>query len=108
MITQKQFVKLAGAYIQQDKYEFDVLDTIRSVAEKHKQETDFLGLPYRCGFFMEAVLDILGDDFSYYHYECEDDFEEFNSRITLKDGSHPSVHSLEDLYNFGVKEGSIK
>ena len=108
MITKKQFVKLAEALISQVEYEEELSDTVHAVAKKYRRGTDFLGLPSDSEVLMGAVLNILGDDFSYYHFDCNKSFEQFNEKITMADGSHPDVHSLEDLYDFAVKEGSLE
>jgi hypothetical protein len=108
MITKKQFVKLAEAFISQVEYEDELSDTVQAVAKKYRRGIDFLGLPSDSEVLLDAVLNILGDDFSYYHFDCNKSFEQFNKNITMADGSHPNVHSLEDLYDFAVKEGSIE
>lgn len=107
MNKKETFVKLAEGYIRQDKYEDEFRDMVNDLAEKHKQDIDFLGLPFGTNAIMSPVLDALGDDFSYFHYDCGDDFNKFNKNITLKNGSHPKVHSLEDLYDFTKEQGSI-
>ena len=108
MIRKEDFIKLAKGFIQQDRYEDELRDIIHATAKKYKQELDFLGLPLATGVIMSPVLDILGDDFSYYWYDCGGDFDKFNSNITLEDGSHPEVHSLSDLYGFAKEQGSFK
>lgn len=107
-MNKENFVKLAKGYIRQDNYEDEFRDLVYSTADKHGQEKDFLGLPLGTSRIMNPVLDILGDDFAYYHYDCQDNFEEFNSGIELADGSHPNVHSLEDLYDFAKEQESIQ
>lgn len=107
-MNKENFVKLAKGYIRQEKYEDEFRDLVLSTAGKYDQEKDFLGLPLGTGAIMNPVLDILGDDFSYFHYDCGDDFEKFSNNIKLADGSHPDVHSLEDLYDFAKEQGSIK
>lgn len=101
------FVKLAEGYIRQESYEDEFRDLIYSTAGKYDQDKDFLGLPLGTNKIMNPVLDILGDDFSYFHYDCRNDFERFNNNIKLADGGHPNVHSLEDLYDFAKEQGSI-
>lgn len=108
MITKKQFVKLAEAFISQVEYEEEVSDMIRKMAKKHGKDADFLGLTCDSSWLLDALLDIMGEDFAYYHYDCNKSFEQFNKKITMADGSHPDVHSLEDLYDFAVKEGSLE
>lgn len=101
------FVKLAEGYIRQESYEDEFRDLVYSTAGKYGQDKDFLGLPLGTNKIMNPVLDILGDDFSYFHYDCRNDFERFNNNIKLADGGHPNVHSLEDLYDFAKEQGSI-
>ena len=107
-MDKETFVKLAEGYILQEKYEDEFRDMVNDLAGKHKQDVDFLGLPFGTNAIMSPVLDILGDDFSYFHYDCGDDFNKFNKNITLKDGSHPKVRTLAGLYKFSKEQGSIK
>lgn len=107
MIKKEQFVKLAQACLNQDNYEHELRDKIESIAEKYKQDTDFLGLPMLCDELISAVIDVLGEDFSYLLYDCQGDFDEFNKNTTNNDGSHPDIHSLEELYDYVVLEGSV-
>lgn len=104
MISKEQYVHLAEAYIQQEKYEDELRNTIKLTAKKYGQRGDFLGLCSGDGIIMEAVLDLLGDDFSYYFYECDGDFAKFNDGVCSMEGKHPNVHSLEDLYDFTMEE----
>lgn len=106
-MDKETFVKLANGYIRQESYEDEFRDLVYSTADKHGQEKDFLGLPLGTSRIMNPVLDILGDDFAYFHYDCKGSFEKFNDNIKLADGSHPDVHSLEDLYDFAKGQGSI-
>lgn len=99
-MNKETFVALASAYIAQEEYEDDFRNTIGALARKHEQEQDFLGLPFGTNAIMNPVLEALGDDFSYFHYDCSDDFDRFNRNVTLADGGHPNVHSLEDLFEF--------
>lgn len=107
-MNKENFVKLAEGYIRQENYEDEFRDLVYSTAGKYGQEKDFLGLPLGTSKIMNPVLDILGDDFAYFHYDCKDDFGKFNNNTELADGSHPDVHSLEDLYDFAKKQGSIQ
>lgn len=108
MITKTQFVKLAEAFMAQVDYEEEVRKMILETAKKHRRDADFLGLTCDSSWLLDALLDVLGDDFCYYYYDCSKSFEQFNKKITMVDGSHPDVHSLEDLYDFAVKEGSLE
>lgn len=108
MLCKKEFVALAEGYIKQEKYEDEFGNAVRNLAVEHKQETDFLGIPFGTNAIMSPVLDVLGEDFSYYHYDCGDNFNKFNKNIKLADGSHPNVRSLGGLYEFAKEQGSIK
>lgn len=98
-MNKETFVKLATAYMAQENYEDEYRDTIYKLAEKYHQERDFLGLPFGTNPIMDTVLTLLGEEFSYFCYDCEGSFDEYNKRITYKDGSHPNVHSFEELYD---------
>lgn len=104
MISKEQYVVLAKAFIQQEKYDDELMGTIKLTAKKYGQGSDFLGLCCGDGIIMRAVLDLLGDDFSYYLYECNGNFAKFNEGTCLSDGNHPNVQSLEDLYDFTMEE----
>ena len=107
-MDKETFIKLAEGYLAQEKYEDELQDEVRAMAVKHKQETDFLGFPVGTNLIMSPVLDALGEDFSYFCYDCNKDFNKFNRGITLEDGTHPNIHSLSGLYNFAKEQGSIK
>ena len=108
MLTREQFVKLAEAVVEHDNYAEDLRKCIIKTAKKHGQDVDFLGLPMQFVTLEDAIVDILGSDFSYWMFDCNQSFEKFNNRITFKDGSHPDVSSFDDLYDFAVEEGSLK
>lgn len=108
MITKEQFVKLAEAIVDHQDYELDLSKSIFETAKKHGQPTDFLGLPMMCERLENAVLSMLGEDFDYWLFECERNFKKFSNNITFKDGSHPRVKNLGDLYDFAVEQGSIE
>lgn len=107
-MNKETFVKLAEGYLAQEKYEEELQDVIRSSAVSHGQEIDFLGLPVGTNLIMSPVIDVLGEDFSYFCYDCNRDFNKFNKGITLKDGTHPNIRSLSGLYKFAKEQGSIK
>lgn len=108
MISKTHFVKLAEAYKNQWEYENKVDRYVRKTAKQFGNDADFLGLSTNCTKLMDAVLDVLGVDFAYYCFDCNGDFAKFSRNITFKDGTHPEVRNLEDLYDFAVNEGSIK
>lgn len=102
------FIALAKAYINDVTYLDELYDMTHNTAQKYNIETDFLGLTYFSGKMGETILDLLGDDFSYWYYECEQSFEEFNKRITFADGTHPTVYSLNDLWAFSAVEAEVQ
>lgn len=107
-MNKETFIALAKAYMRQERYEDEYFKALKDIAKKHKQEIDFLGLPMGSSLIMRPVADALGDDFSYFWYDCRGSFEKFNKGVVLADGSHPNVKSLEDLYDFAKEQGSIK
>lgn len=108
MISKKVFITLAEAYMRQEKYNSEIYRFIKEAAKKYGQTPDFVGLSSDDSVITRAVVDVLGDDFSYYYYDCGHDYDEFNNNIYLADGGHPAVHSLGELYDFSVENGSIK
>ena len=103
-MTKKDWLKLAYAYMDEAGYWHELYKTKIRLAEEHGIDTDFIGNDYFSGPMTSAVEDLLGEDFCYWHYDCSKNFDEFNKKTTLKDGSHPNVHSLEELYKF-AQEG---
>lgn len=98
------WLKLADAYIAEAGYWNELYNTKIRIAEAHSIDTDFIGNDYFSGPMTSAVETLLGEDFCYWHYDCSKNFDEFNKNTTLQDGSHPDVHSLEELYEF-AQEG---
>lgn len=99
-VDEPTFLALAEAYVKDYSY-LDELDNMqRELADKYTIEKDFLGLPYFGGNLFTAVSNLLGDDFSYWYYDCEQSFDKFNKNVTFKDGTHPDIHSLSDLWAF--------
>lgn len=107
-VDEATFVALAEAFIKDYSYLDELDNAQRELADKFGIEKDFLGLPYFGGNLFTAVSNLLGDDFSYWYYDCEQSFEKFNDGVTLKDGTHPDVHSLSDLWDFSKKLGEDK
>lgn len=103
-MTKEEWVKLAEAYADESSYWEELYLSKRKLATKYHIETDFIGNDYFFGPLALAALEMLGDEFSYWCDECGRDFDVFNSKITHPDGSHPDVHSLEDLYEYSRKE----
>lgn len=98
------WLKLADAYIAEYGYWHELYKTKIRIAEAHGIDTDFIGNDYFGGPMLSAVEGLLGEDFCYWCYDCGKDFDEFNKKITLQDGAHPNVHSLEELYEFAQEE----
>ena len=100
VLDKDDFVKLAKAFTDFHNY-FNELDNLkRKLARKYNQETDFLGCDYFSGNLNGAILDLLGSDYEYWLYDCEGNYDTFNKSVTLADGTHPNVKSLEDLWKF--------
>ena len=103
-LTKEQFVKLGEAYLKDSNYLNKIDSFMFNTAREYGIETDFLGESYSQGSnLFRAVYDILQDKddwFGYFICECEQDWDKFNTNIELKDGTHPNVHSLEELYDF--------
>lgn len=52
--------------------------------------------------FINTVSDAIGDKagwLSYFVWECECDFNEFNERVTVSN-EHPNIKDFKDLYEF--------
>lgn len=103
-MTKKDWLRLAYAYMDEAGYWSELYKTKIRLAEEHGIDTDFIGNDYFSGPMTSAVEALLGEDFCYWCYDCNKNFDEFNKKTTLKDGSHPNVHSLEELYEF-AQEG---
>lgn len=103
-MTEKNWLRLAYAYMYEAGYWHELYKTKIRIAEEHSIDTDFIGNDYFSGPMTSAVESVLGEDFCYWHYDCSKNFDEFNKKTTLKDGSHPNVHSLEELYELAQEE----
>lgn len=102
-LSKEAFVKLAEAYSKQEKYENELKNSVHSLAEKYKIYAGFIGLTNTSDLIMDVALDLLGDDFSYYFYDCDGSFDRFNKNTTLADESHPNVSNFEELWEFSQK-----
>lgn len=102
-LSKEAFIKLAEAYSNQEKYENELNSSLKSITKKYDVYLDFVCLPIDSGLIMNVVLDLLGDDFSYYFYDCNKDFDRFNKNTTLADGSHPNVKDFGELWEFSQK-----
>lgn len=104
-LSKEAFIKLAEAYSKQEKYENELKSSVHSLAEKYKIYTGFIGLTNTSDLIMDVALDLLGDDFSYYFYDCGEDFNKFNKNILLEGGKHPNVNNFGELWEFSQKYG---
>ena len=110
-MDKQTFITLATGYIQQTKLEDDLLNSFQGVARDYDLDTDFVGLPIFYGPAQQAISDAIHeidefDTFQYFVYDCDADFDKFNRGITLEDGSHPDVDSLDSLYYYIVAESA--
>lgn len=99
-LGKEAFIKLAEAYSKQEKYENELKSSVHSLAEKYKIYTGFIRLTNTSDLIMDVALDLLGDDFSYYFYDCGESFDKFNKNTTLADETHPNVKDFGDLWEF--------
>lgn len=104
-LSKGAFIKLAEAYSKQENYEKELSNNLEAVTEKYKVHMGFIGLSTSSELIMDVVLDLLGDDFSYYFYDCSEDFAKFNINTTLADGTHPNVKDLSELWEFSQGYG---
>lgn len=73
-LSKEAFIKLAEAYSKQEKYEKELSNNLETINEKYKVYMGFIGLSNSSDLIMDVVLDLLGEDFSYYFYDY--DFKE--------------------------------
>ena len=104
-LSKEAFIKLAEAYSKQDNYEKELNNNLNSIIEKYKIYTGFVGFPISSDLIMDVVLKILGEDFSYYFYDCNEDFNKFNKNTLLEGGKHPNVNNFGELWEFSQKYG---
>lgn len=102
-LDKETYIKLAKAYSKQEMYEDKVRKSIKTIAGEQGVYLDFIGLPVSTNPIMDTVLDILGDEFAYFFYECDRSLKEYNSKITLNDGSHPKARDFGDLWELENK-----
>lgn len=102
-LNKEAFIKLAEAYSKQENYEKELSNNLEAVTEKYKVYMGFVGFPSASDLIMDVVLDLLGEDFSYYFYDCNESFDKFNKNTTLADGVHPTVKDFGELWEFSQK-----
>ena len=104
-LNKEAFIKLAEAYSKQENYEKELSNNLEAINEKYKVYMGFIGLSSSSDLIMDVVLDLLGEDFSYYFYDCDESFDKFNKNTTLADGTHPNVKDFGDLWEFSQEYG---
>ena len=104
-LSKEAFIKLAEAYSKQEKYQNELNSSLKSTTKKYNVYMDFVGLPISSDLIMDVVLDLLGNDFSYYLYDCGEDFNKFNKNTLLEGGKHPNVNDFGELWEFSQKYG---
>lgn len=104
-LSKEAFIKLAEAYSKQENYEKELSNNLETINEKYKVYMGFIGLSNSSDLIMDVVLDLLGDDFSYYFYDCGESFDKFNKNTTLADETHPNVKDFGGLWEFSRKYG---
>ena len=105
-LSKEAFIKLAEAYSKQENYEKELSNNLETINEKYKVYMGFIGFPSASDLIMDVVLDLLGEDFSYYFYDCHESFDKFNKNTTLADGAHPNVNNFGELWEFSQGYGS--
>lgn len=99
-LSKEAFIKLAEAYSKQEKYEKELSNNLETINEKYKVYMGFVGFPSASDLIMDVALDLLGDDFSYYFYDCNEDFNKFNKNTILGGETHPNVKDFGGLWEF--------
>ena len=102
-IDKETYIKLGEAYASHSKYLQESYNAIRDVAKKFQVTTDFLGFPVEDALLMNAVLDIMGEEYAYWLYDCEGSFKSYNAKVTFY-GKHPNARNLGDLYDLEMRE----
>lgn len=98
LLDKETYIKLAKAYSNQEIYEDKVRESIKAIAGEQGAYVGLIGLPVSTSLIMDAVLDVLGEEFSFFFYDCDRNLKEYNSIMTLDDGSHPDVKDFGDLW----------
>ena len=99
-LSKETFIKLAEAYTKQENYEEELNESIISIIKKNKTYKGFARFPAFSDLIMNVVLDLLGDEFKYYFYNCSEDFNRFNKGHILADGTHLNVKDFGELWEF--------
>lgn len=106
-LSKEAFIKLAEAYSKQENYEKELSNNLEAINEKYKVYMGFIGFPSASDLIMDVVLDLLGEDFSYYFYDCNESFDKFNKNTTLADGTCPTVKDFGELWEFNQKNMEV-
>lgn len=103
-LNKEQWVALAKAVWQDDCLLDELSEAKREINKKYGLDTDFVGDDFGYLRTLTTAVEILGETFDYFLYECDGDFKTFNERVTYtKDNSHPDVHNMEELYDEIIK-----
>lgn len=104
-LSKEAFIKLAAAFSNQENYEKELSNNLETINEKYKVYMGFVGFPSASDLIMDVVLNLLGEDFSYYFYDCNESFDKFNKNTLLEGGKHPNVNNFGELWEFSQKYG---
>ena len=104
-LSKEAFIKLAEAFSKQENYEKDLRSHLNLITKRYEICMGFIDLPNTSELIMDVLLDLLGEDFSYYFYEYDASFTKFNKNTTLADGTHPNVKDFGELWEFSQKYG---
>lgn len=99
-MTKLEWIKLADAFIKEAGYWSELYETKIKLAKKHHIASDFIGNDYFSGPLTSTIEDLLGEDFCYWLYDCGQSYKLFNEKTINKDGTHPDVQSLGELYDY--------
>lgn len=103
-MNKESWLILAKAFIADQDAWKEMTEALSRIARKANTDFDFRDLPYNAEQLTGGVVSVLGEEFSYWYYDSGKDFEKFNKGITMPDGTHPNVHNLDELYEFGKNE----
>lgn len=98
-LNKEDWTKLAEAVHKDHDALQEIYEAKQKINKKYGLDTDFVGMDCDNLKMFDAALSILGEEFDYFLFECGGKWDEYNQRVTYTaDGSHPNIHSYEDLY----------
>lgn len=103
-MNKESWLILAEAFIADQDAWNEMTEALHKIAHKARTDFDFRDLPYNAEQLVGGVASVLGEEFSYWYYDCKKSFSKYNKWVTLQDGTHPNIHSLEELYDQGKNE----